>query len=322
MPRLTGVITEKADAVTQLTFAQTRAALLMINGDQEARRLVASTSATPDVDGALGHWLYRGWWSGVEKEPTTGALSTAALTADSAVASLEAARRTVAPSSGGWLVLAATDDMIVAGHLHSGKRATVRSDAVLSSSRPGTPPRPGDLVTIIRGNSGLEPSQGWWRATTADFSPRIDQGFDRWYVHAADLAAALVIVPLLLDLLIKINCEASLKCPPTDALFGRRDALVIYLPREFSARAEAALPKVAARIAGLLRPDVPPLTRQLLPGLATARDPGGTVSYGQLRCAQLAAVATQTDTDCSDDQLATLLADVGIDPRHPEVVAP
>jgi hypothetical protein len=322
MPVLTGVVPQKADAVTDLTLAQARAALLLINGDQEARRLIASTSATPDVDGALGQWLYRVWWSGVDKGPPSAAVSITELTTVSAAAALEAARRTVAPTSSGWLVLAATDDMIVAGHLHSGKRTTVRSDAVLSSSRPGMPARPGDLVTVITGASGLEPSQGWWRASTGDLSAHTGQAFDRWYVHAADLDATLVAVPLLLDLLIKLDCEASLKCPPGDALFGRRDAIVIYLPREFSAKAEAALPGVAASMVGLLRSDVPPLTRQLLPGLATAQDPGGTVSYGQLRCAQLAAIAAQTNPACSDDQLATLLADVGIDPRHPEVVAP
>jgi hypothetical protein len=218
-------------------------------------------------------------------------------------------------------VLAATDEMIVACHLRSGERRTARADAVLSSSRPGMPPRPGDLVTLIRGSSGLEFSQGWWRATTVDRTPKPGMAFDRWYVHAADLDAALIVVPLLLERFMRLDCDASLKCPSTDVLFGRRDALVVYLPRACSAQAEGSLPGVAKRLAGLLRPDIPPLTRQLLPGLATAQDPGGPISYGQLRCAQLAAVAAQIDPDCPGDQLAARLINVGIDPRHPELVA-
>jgi hypothetical protein len=314
MPVVTELSPFHTEEIVELALADARAALLMVRDDPEARMLAVSTPTKPDVNGALGQWLYRAWWSAVRTNPgPPGSTSAGA-------AALEATRRTVAPTSPGWLVLAATASMIVAGHQNTGKHITAAADAVLGSSRPGMPPRPGDLVSLVAGSSSLEASKGWWQATTG--STRLGPGvaIDRWYLHAADLDAALAVVPLLLKLFFRLDCDASLKCPPTDSLYGRRDALVVYLPRASSARAEAALPSIADRLAKLLLPDVPPLTRPLLPGLATAQDPGGAISYGQLRCAQLAAIAGHSDPDCSDDELVTRLAGVGINPRSPEMV--
>jgi hypothetical protein len=218
-------------------------------------------------------------------------------------------------------VLAATVDTIIASHLGSGDRTTTRADAVVSSSRPGLPARPGDLVTLIAGAGSLEPSQKWWWAATGDRPLDPQAQLNRWYVNCSGLEPALAAVPLLLGLLNELGCDALLKCPPTDALFDRRDALLVYLPREASAGAETALPRIGHQLKQWLQPEVPPLTRQLMPGLATAHDPGGAVSYGQLRCAQLAAVAACTNVECSDNELAARLAAVGIDPHHPETVS-
>lgn len=295
-------------------LAQTRAALSLVRGDPTAAALARRTSAEADLEGDLGRWLYATWWSGMTARPH---LVEAASTAE---APLEAARRSVAATDPGWLVLAATDDTVVAAHLHTRQRTTVRADAVLGDSRPGRPPRPGDLVSLIEGASGLDPTRAWWWATGG--AGPVEGPADRWYVHTPDLDAALRVVPLLLQLLAALQLPVSLKCPSEPGLFGRRDALVVYLPRAGAARAEAALFAGADRLVVGLDPAVPPLTRRLLPGIATAQDPGGSVSYGQLRCAQLAVVAADTDPDCPADELADRLARVGIDWARPEVLHP
>jgi HopA1 effector protein family len=314
MPVLTAVRPVTANAVSAQALAQSRAALHLVRRSSEARTLAAGTFGKPDVDGALCRWLYREWWSGFDMSPTS------TLPSPSDIAALETARRSVMPSRPDWLVLAASDDMLVAGQLRTGEQITARADAVVGSSRPGMPHRPGDLVTLLAGSSSLEPSQGWWWATTGKRQAVGNVPLDRWYVHAAGLDAALAAVPLLLGLLIRLDGDTSLKCPTNQALYARRDALVVYLPRTASPSAEAALPAIAELLAPLLEPEIPPLTRPMLPGLATAQNPSGVMSYGQLRCAQLAAVAAHTEADCSDHRLAMRLAEVGIDINHPELV--
>ncbi len=55
-------------------------------------------------------------------------------------------------------------------------------------------------------------------------------------------------------------------------------------------------------------------------GAEAGHGSGDAVSYGQLRCAQLAAVAARLDERPSDRALAKALAEVGIDLHHPERV--
>ncbi len=81
---------------------------------------------------------------------------------------------------------------------------------------------------------------------------------DRWYVHARDLAGASAVVPLLLEVAAEAGCPLSLKCPPVAQGYGRRDALVAYLPRSDATRAEAALRRRAERFGPLLAPTCRP----------------------------------------------------------------
>ncbi len=251
------------------TLAQARLALELVWVDPVARDLRSTTSNHPDPDAPLGQWLYGTWWSGHTLRPAAPDDSASALGA----AALESARRGVARRRLDWLVLAATADLLVAAQLRGGERVHTRVDAVVGSSRPGMAPRPGDLVDLVAGSSGLDPARCWWWATTDDTDPT-GVPLDRWYVHAAGLDSAVALVPVLLGALESAGCSASLKCPPTEALFGRRDALVVYLPRAGAASAEAALVGSADLLAPHVRGEIPPFTRQLLPGVSTAQDPG------------------------------------------------
>jgi hypothetical protein len=310
-------------------LADVRRALDLIAGDALARELRAGGAAGPDPAGARAGGRYgRGGCGGVEQtELQPGDPAAAARGA----ALLEAARRTVAPSSAGWLVLAAAGDVLVAART-TGRVRTV-ADAVVGSSRPGRPPRPGDLVTLQHGTSGLDPSGAWWWAHADRPEDLAERALDRWYVHARDLAGASAVVPLLLDVAQEAGCPLSLKCPPVAQGYGRRDALVAYLPRQHAARAEVALRRRADRFAALLAPEVPPCTRRLVPGVAQAQDPGPgragsgssepALSYGQLRCSQVAALAARVaGGPVSDASLTAALAQLGLDVHAVEKVLP
>lgn len=305
----------RPEPIVERSLTQVRTALRLVEADPAARALIRETSDEPDPEGLLGRWLYPGWWCGVAEPPQPPAS-----VAPTAYAVLEAARRRSATDDPDWLVLAATDAAVVAANLHTRERTTVRADAVLDSCRPGLGPRPGDLVTLLGGTSGLDDTQAWWWATTSHTALPA-AATERWYVHVRGLDSALVVVPVLLGLLGDLGIEASLKCPPVDELYGRRDAMVVYLPRERAAQAEAELVVRVPELVDLLAPEVPPLTRPLLPGIGSAQDPGGGVSYGQLRCAQLAALAAGTRADSPADQVVERLARLGIDPARPEMLA-
>ena len=314
---VTDTVERSGSARSVEALADVRRALDLIAGDALARELLVGTAADPDPEGALSGWLYGRWWCGLDgTEPLPDDPTAAARGA----ARLESARRTVAPSSAGWLVLAAAGDVLVAART-AGRVRTV-ADAVIGSSRPGRPPRPGDLVTLQHGASGLDPSGAWWWAHADGPEDLAEETLDRWYVHARDLAGASAVVPLLLEVAAEAGCPLSLKCPPVAQGYGRRDALVAYLPRQHAAPAEAALSRRADRFDALLAPEVPPCTRRLLPGVAQAEDPGeAEISYGQLRCSQVAALAARLeDRPVSDRSLTAALAELGLDVHAVEKV--
>jgi len=322
MPLLSSADTVDGSATDRAVeaLADVRRALDLIAGDDQARGLLARTDADPDPEGDLAGWLYGRWWCGpdAQSEPAPANPSAAARGA----ARLEAARRAGAPTSAGWLVLAAAGDILVAARA-TGRLRTV-ADAVVGSSRPGLPPRPGDLVTLQHGSSSLDPSGAWWWAHAERPEDLADVALDRWYVHVRDLAGASAVVPLLLQVAVEAGCPLSLKCPPVAQGYGRRDALVAYLPRQHASRAETALRRRAERFGPLLAPDVPPCTRRLVPGISQAEDPGprraasqsseSEISYGQLRCSQVAALAARLEgRPVSDRSLTAALAQLGLD---------
>jgi hypothetical protein len=107
--------------------------------------------------------------------------------------------------------------------------------------------------------------------------------------------------------------------------YGRADAGVLYLERQYTTRLGDTLAAVHRAIAALLRPEVPLFARWLAPGLGVAEDPGNRVSFGQHRC-QLTARAIWTSFargDATPEQQAATCAEVvraaGLDPLHPHL---
>lgn len=324
------------------TLDQVRLALALVADDPLARGLRAQDPRRPDHESPLAGWLYGRWWCGLDSSgqvvgaaEADGAAGDGAAGSDGAeagAARLEAARRIAAGVRTRHLVLAAAGESVLTVPLdredgRPPERLRTTLDAVLGSSRPGRPARPGDLVSLVGGESSLE-SGGWWWAHADRASALAGIDLDRWYLHVRDLAAAVALVPLLLGLAADVASPLSLKCLPGVSGYGRRDAAVAYLPRRLAAEAVRAARARAEALAPLLHPTVPPFTEPLLPGLGRAEDPGseGAISYGQLRCGQVAAVAVRLSgrepARVDDAELEVALRDVGVDADRPTVVQP
>lgn len=301
-----------AEAV-EASLADLDRAAQLVAADPDARRLLDSTSTEPAIDSPLADWLYARWWASAEDTvPNTPADDDRRLSGI-----FESARRAASGVEEGLLVLANDGVRLVAGR---SDRTLVRraADAVTASSRPGCAARPGDLVSVVSGTGGPDPDGAWWWAHTAEPGGDGDMA-DRWYVTVGPDGAPAVIGAAL-RLADQLGVELSLKCPVRRSGFARRDAFVIYFPRSARAAMDAAAPAWAGKLKGVLGSGRPPFTRALAPGLGAAEDPGGAVSYGQLRCAQVAAALARVGTASARAPRLDALAAVGIDPARPEAV--
>lgn len=296
-----------ADAVADLA-----AAAALVAGDAEASGLAASAGEAVEVDGPLASWLYLHWWSGL------GAVSLGAPDRR-LLGRFEAARRSAAGIEDGLVVLASGGVRLIGARLGSKAVVERAADAVVGSSRPGCAPRPGDLVNTLAGTGFADPGGGWWWARTDSGTDRAP--LDRWYLDvSAEGAPALIAALVALSDATGVGLSA--KVPAWAAGFDRRDSCVAYFAREHRAVMEAAAADWAAGL-GVLGAGRQPFARPLAPGISTAEDPGGEVSYGQLRCAQVAAAIVRLGGRPASGRRARAVLDaVGIDPDRPEAVRP
>ncbi|MBF0688130.1 MAG: hypothetical protein IR158_10275 [Cellulomonas sp.] len=262
----------------------------------------------------LADVLYAAWWVARPTPRATGPGSPA-----SRPGVLEAARRSVVGTSE-RLVLAVTDAHVVTVPLRGGAPVLVDVDEVVRTSRPGSTPAPGDLAHVLDGASHYEPDGWWWVHSSCRGEPPAAP-VDRWYLHAAGLEHAAALLRVLLPELTAAQVPFSLKAGPAEDRYDRADAVVVYAPRAETGALRDVLRRAAPLVAAHLRPVTPPTTDRVLPGVATAQDPGGGRSFGQVRCEQVARVAVARDPQRAwdDAALAAALGEVGVDVDHPGV---
>lgn len=286
----------------------------LVNADPSARAFLASTATDPEINSPLASWLYGHWWVGHHQRVEAFGIGR------SQVAALEVGRRQAAEIERGFVVLAADDNRVVAAvaRLGAGVRIVQRgADAVVGSSRPGLPARPGDLVDLVAGLSLVDPDGIWWWVHCSDEAA--EEPMDRWYLnvsaHSAPAAARATVT-----LAQRSGVPLSFKCPVDPAGYARSDAMVVYGPRALVPDLAAHLETWLSELEPLVGPDSPPLTRPLLPGVSTAEDPGGAISYGQLRCAQVAAALADLQAMSTPGAEVAALARVGIDAERFETI--
>lgn len=200
-----------------------------------------------------------------------------------------------------------------------GRRALCRGEYVTTSGRPGFPPRVGDRVRALL-RFGAVVQDGWWRTwgTHWDFQHHVGPIL-RMYLHPGTDALA-PLVHTVTSVLAETDSWMLKVAPTVDAL-SRPDAVVAYLagPSQHS-----DLEALSAAVKGLTTGTPPPLTEPLGDGIGWAEDPGTGESFGEVRCAALAAAYERLGGGHVTDQgwLETVASEFrsrGIDPAAPHL---
>lgn len=198
-----------------------------------------------------------------------------------------------------------------------GRRALCRGEYVTTSGRPGFPPRVGDRVRPVA-RVGAVVQEGWWRTWGTGWDTQHQPGpLVRTYLRPAPGAVAGLVNAVTSAL--RTPDAWLLKVASTTDGLSRPDAVVVYLA---GPAREQERDLVATAAAGLAAGPPPPLTEPLGDGIGWAEDPGTGESFGEVRCAAVAAAyAGLSGSPVSGDQWLDVVADEfrcrGMDPAAP-----
>ncbi|MGU3645064.1 T3SS effector HopA1 family protein [Microbacterium sp. C23T] len=311
----------RGERAAEATLRELSRALALIEGSDDARALRTGAPTSVEIESPLAEWLYANWWTGDSGDAIAPERALVAPPAFPRVGLFEAMRRRAAGTSDAWIVLAVGDGTVtvVASRRPSSAppgHVRIATDRIVSSSRPGSRPAPGDLVTISRGSSGWDRASGWWWAHSGEGVP--EGPLDRWYTHSRSPEDSAALLPPLMGAFSDAGSAFSLKCLPAPAGYGRPDALVVYTPRIVRARVAAALRRAATDLAPHVDASIPPTTRRIARGVGMSEDPADGTSFGQLRTAQVAAIAAMTaHTDAAPHRLREAAGAAGLDVTRP-----
>jgi hypothetical protein len=162
------------------------------------------------------------------------------------------------------------------------------------TTRRGLLPRAGDNVSVTCRRDRVDPDDGWWRTSGRSWSwIAAPAGLVRLYFNL-ELAGLPAFVSRLTGLLADEPEPWLLKCATDPTVHARTDATVVYLTPGTVGRRAAQVVEVAVGAGRHARAGRPPLTMQVVPGLAAAVDPGGDESFGMHRCRLIAEAAGGT----------------------------
>ncbi|MFC7490253.1 MULTISPECIES: T3SS effector HopA1 family protein [unclassified Knoellia] len=165
-----------------------------------------------------------------------------------------------------------------------GRRALCRGEYVTTQGRPGFPPVVGDRVRALARNGAMT-QEGWWRTWGSDWDPQAPSApLVRVYLRPAPGAVAQLVHAVTSAL--SDTGEWLLKVAVTPEELLRPDACVAYLA---GAQGDRLRDVVTGACAGLTAGGPPPLTERLGDGVGWAQDPGTGESFGEVRCAAIAA---------------------------------
>lgn len=256
--------------------------------------------------------------SGLHPGPISGSAGHPAEPRDDLSGVLRAAHAGSTRYSTGWVVLAALEGgACLVGR--DQEQRVVQVGGYVNLHRPGVPVAPGEEAAVMRCIDRVDHATRWW-GTRSELGEPVEP-LGRHYLHPR-LSGATRVVSGITSRLLDADCTWSLKLPIDPSGWRRPDALVVYAPRQQSARIRDVLAAVAAAEAQHLRNWLPPLTQPIGEFISYADDPGGDHSFGSHICAALApGVRTLASRGQPQvDPLAVLrdsMARSGIDPVRP-----
>jgi hypothetical protein len=221
---------------------------------------------------------------------------------------------------GGWIIQQFTQNGQVLVKKGERERAAAPG-AFISTIGPGMAPQPGSAVLLRVPSGALGVQPGYYFAFGETLDELADQlSLMRFYFNCtAD--GAVQLVRTLTQSLNRFQVPFQLKTPVQHALYGRTDAMVLYVgTRYFS---------ITARIVESLREtfslaaSTPLFAKRLWPGIAVAADPGNGESFGTHRCRLMAEAIVQTwrkgtqDLPSRLESLKALFASAGLDLCRP-----
>jgi hypothetical protein len=274
---------------------------------------VAESAPLPDDPGVLAQRLYQEWYLNVRAaEPRSGPPSPAEL---ELVPALEAAHAASLRFEPGWIA----DRVSSTGRVEAvaAWRRLVRPGEYVNADRPGARPEPGDRLRVAAAIALVE--RGFWVARSTSFLETGKQPMTRLYVNVR-LAGAAAAVALLTASLEAAGVPYALKVNLQLGVVQRADALVTYVPRDRFADVRDALAGDTAALTDLghLAPPIPRLTAALRAGVGAADGDDAGASYGQSRCAILAAaLAGYAGSERVERAAVAALAAAGLDPARP-----
>lgn len=199
------------------------------------------------------------------------------------VAALSSANCGTGACEAGWEVRAIgyeADEVLVWRH---GLELRARRRECLTES--GAELAPGARVTLRLPNEFLSLSPGFY-LFQGDAPAAADDaaGTVRVYWHLGPKGAAAFVrsVSTVLNRATPLPFRAKVLRDP--ALYGRRDAAVLYVGGGDYEAVVGRLAEVRRAVARHLRPGVPAFVKELAPGVGVAEDPGLEHSFGEHRC--------------------------------------
>jgi hypothetical protein len=253
-------------------------------GAEETRRLVL----------ALRDTLYARCYARAHGDAHSETTDTAGLDAtEDSVGAEEFARRLSAANHGregwleGWRVESIGAGGVVVAARDAERRVAGPGDYALTFAE-DVPPCVGCAVTLRVRKESLALQQGVYCALGAE-SPRTHEEMDtvRVYFNAPPSASLLLTeaaTTYLNEWRVPFTLKVMLRLEDRD----RRDAVVLYIPREHHPILFRLMEKLPARMLALLRPGVPLFTKPLREGVGLAESPTSGESFGMHRCRLLA----------------------------------
>lgn len=224
--------------------------------------------------------------------PAAAVPPAAAMHADAAIdaahnAALSAAAGGASRWDRGWRI----EHMFPSGQLAVDKFGTARTvwpGEFMTHDGPGIPPRPGSVVSVHAAGESNTMQAGFhffFSDVLADYQDERDIVRFYWNVTAP---GAPVLAGALRRALDAYEIPFRFKLLSSVALYGRRDAGVLFITRRLYRIVAELLADVHREVAPHLDDDTPLFTKRLARGLGFAEDPGNGESFGMDRCAMVA----------------------------------